>query len=255
MNKAIFVSDLHIASRKCKTEPLIEFLKTNESGETYLVGDVIDIWRFTQVFQFGKEEQTRHINVVRKLLKRAKKDKQLYYIYGNHDEMMSKFEESKVFGNIHLAQKFNYTASDGRKYLVIHGHQFDILSKFNWSTWVGKVGDIGYEILMDLNEWFNRIRRMMGFKYFSLSKAIKVKVKKAAYFISNFETTLADYAKSQGYDGVICGHIHDPADKMIDGVHYLNCGCWTDTENLTYIIDRGGQTGLRLERYEEEAPP
>ncbi len=250
MNKAIFLSDLHIASRKCKSDYLNEFLKANDSVETYLVGDIIDIWRLTQAFNFSKEEQKRHINIVRKLLKRSKKDRQVHYIYGNHDEILSRFEESKSFGNIHLHEKCDYIASDGRKYLVIHGHQFDILSKYDWSTWVGKLGDIGYEVMMDINEVFNRIRRMLGLRYFSLSKMVKVKVKKAAYFISNFEKTLSEYAKSHGYDGVICGHIHDPADKMIDGVHYLNCGCWTDIENLTYIIDRG-QDGLKLESYRE----
>ena len=252
MNKAIFLSDLHIASRKCKSEHLSEFLKTNDSVETYLVGDIIDIWRLTQAFKFSKDEQKNHINIVRKLLKRSKKDRQVHYIYGNHDEILSRFEETKSFGNIYLHERCEYIASDGRKYLVIHGHQFDILSQYDWSTWVGKLGDIGYEVMMDINEVYNRIRRLLGLRYFSLSKMVKVKVKKAAYFISNFEKTLAEYAKSHGYDGVICGHIHDPADKMIDGIHYLNCGCWTDIANLNYVIDRG-QGGLKLESYRESA--
>ena len=189
------------------------------------------------------------LTVISKILARAGHENEVHYIYGNHDEFLSKFEESEVFGNIFLHERCEYISSDNKKYLVIHGHQFDILSKYNWSGWVGKMGDIGYEILIDINELYNSIRSHLGFKYFSLSKLIKIKVKKAAYFISNFEHTLTEYAKNHGFDGVICGHIHDPQDKIINGIHYLNCGCWTDKTNLTYIVDNG--FGLSLRSYNQ----
>lgn len=257
MKSAVFLSDTHIGSHKSKAHYLLNFLKNTPSDTTYLVGDVIDIWAIKQAFRFNKQKQNDHINVVRKLLKRANKNKELHYIWGNHDELLSHFHNIWSFGNIHFHEKCEYVASDGRRYLVIHGHQFDILSKYKWSKFVGKLGDMGYDILIDINEIFNRIRRLLGYEYFSLSKLAKVKVKKAAYFISNFEECLADYAKQNNYDGVICGHIHDPADKVINGIHYLNCGCWTEIENLTYVIDKGDGSGLRLQKFtvQSEAVP
>ena len=252
MPTSIFLSDLHIASKKCKAKQLNNFLKNIETDQIFLVGDIIDAWRFHQSFKFSIQEQIEHINVIRKLLKHAAKKQHVYYVYGNHDEIMEKFGEVGVFGNISVCERTSYISSNNKKYLVIHGQQFDILSKYNWGKFIGKIGDVGYEILIDINEVYNKIRKLFGLKYFSLSKLAKVKIKKAAYFIHNFETALAEYAKLNGYDGVVCGHIHDPSDKMIDGIHYLNCGCWTDTSNMTYLIDTGDGTGLHLKNYHPE---
>jgi UDP-2,3-diacylglucosamine pyrophosphatase LpxH len=245
----LFISDLHLGSNKAKAGHLLEFLKLDKSSITYLVGDIIDIWSLRQSFVFSREVKQIHTDCVRKFLKRAAKRDRLYYIYGNHDEFLADFVGMADFMNIELQEQASYTASDGRKYLVIHGHQFDILSTMRHGRLVGKIGDMGYDILIELNEIYNKIRGWLGLKYFSLSKMIKVKVKKAASFIQNFETSLAEYAALHGYDGVICGHIHEPANKMVNGVHYLNCGCWTDIENLTYIIDKLDGAGLKLERH------
>lgn len=252
-HKAVFISDLHLASNKCKATHLKDFLKEHDSHDLYLVGDIIDIWRFQQAFKMATDTQTAHIDCIRRLLKRGKTGS-VHYIWGNHDEFMNRFSESQSFGGIHLHERCEYMASDGRRYLVLHGHQFDLVCKYRIGTLISKIGDIGYEILIEVNDWYNWARRKMGLRYSSLSKYIKVKFKKAAMFIGSFERHLAEYAERHGYDGVICGHIHDPADKILisretgKGIHYLNCGCWTDEANLNYIVDDG--EGLVLCRHE-----
>lgn len=249
--RALFLSDLHLASNKCKARHLSRFLKENICENTYLVGDVIDIWRFSQAFRMDVATQTDHVDCIRRLLKRGKTG-QVHYIWGNHDEFMHRFSESKSFGGIHLNERCDYTASDGRKYLVLHGHQFDLVCKYKIGTFLSKIGDFGYEGLIEVNEWYNWIRKKLGLRYASLSKFVKVKFKKATMFIGNFEKHLAAYAEANGYDGVICGHIHEPSNKMIGKIHYLNCGCWTDEANLTYLIDRGDGNGIMLCKHETE---
>jgi len=250
MKQTLFISDLHIASNKCKAKLLSEFIKKDESSCLYLVGDIIDIWRFNQAFKMDIETQTHHVDCIRRLLKKSKHG-EVHYIWGNHDEFMHRFSESKSFGGVHLHERCDYTASDGRRYLVLHGHQFDLVCKYKIGTFLSKIGDFGYEWLIDINEWYNWIRKKMGLQYSSLSKYVKVKFKKATMFIGNFEKHLSEYAEKHGYDGVICGHIHEPADKMIGKIHYLNCGCWTDEANLNYLIDKGDGSGIILCRHEK----
>lgn len=251
MNKAIFISDLHLASNKCKANHLKSFLKEIDCKDLFLVGDIIDIWRFQQAFRMDQNTQTDHVDCIRKILKKGKSGN-VHYIWGNHDEFMHRFSESRSFGGIHLSEREDYIASDGRRYLVLHGHQFDLICKYKIGTLISKIGDIGYEILINVNDWYNWIRRKLGLQYSSLSKYIKVKFKKAAMFIGSFEKHLAEYADKHGYDGVICGHIHDPADKLIKtkdmskSIHYLNCGCWTDEANMNYLIDTGDGSGIKL---------
>jgi UDP-2,3-diacylglucosamine pyrophosphatase LpxH len=249
MNSTLFISDLHLASNKCKAHHLLEFLKKDESIDTYLVGDIIDIWRFQQAFRMDATTQSYHVDCIRKILKRSSKRGSVHYIWGNHDEFMYRFSESKSFGGVHLHERCDYTASDGRRYLVLHGHQFDLICKFKFGILVSKIGDYSYDVLIEINEWYNWVRKKLGFQYSSLSKYVKVKFKKASMFIGSFEKHLAEYAKQNNYDGVICGHIHDPADKMINGIHYLNCGCWTDEENLNYLLDKGDGSGIMLCKY------
>lgn len=244
MSKAVFISDLHLASKKSKGDRIHEFLKDLKTEDLYMVGDVVDIWRFQQAFSMGPIKQQETVKCFDRLLRLSKKTN-VHYIWGNHDEFMSRFADSSGFGNITLAERKDYISSDGKRYLVLHGHQFDLLAKYAWSPWLGKVGDIGYDIMIEINEWYNWFRRKIGLRYWSLSKYIKVKFKTAVVFMDRFEKITTDYAKKNGYDGVICGHIHDPQDKTVNDVHYLNCGCWTDEENLTYIVD--DENGIRLE--------
>ena len=245
MSKAIFISDLHLASKKSKSTHIHSFLKTINPDHFYMLGDIIDIWRFKQAFSMGEKQQKETVKCIDRLL-RISKNTKVHYIWGNHDEFMAKFVSSSGFGNISLSEREDYYAGDGNRYLVLHGHQFDLLSKYSWSPWVGKVGDMGYDFMITVNEWYNWVRRKLGLRYWSLSKYVKVKFKSATVFIDRFENIVTDYAKRNGYDGVICGHIHDPQDKIVNGVRYINTGCWTDETNLSYVCDEGSGPELRF---------
>jgi UDP-2,3-diacylglucosamine pyrophosphatase LpxH len=245
-SSAIFISDTHLAAWKALAAELIQLLQSDDSTHTFLVGDIVDIWAINQAKKLSLASQRDHNRCITTLLDRALDDRTVTYVWGNHDEFLSQFEPYQAIQNIRLCEKTDYVASDGRKYLVIHGHQFDIMSRFKYSALIGKIGDTGYDFLIKINGVYNKIRKLFGFGYHSLSKMIKVKVKKATFFIQNFEKALCDYARTHGYDGVICGHIHEPADRMVNGIHYLNCGCWTDLTNLSYIKDIGDNAGLKL---------
>jgi len=244
--KTVFLSDFHLASKKAKAKPLIDFLKTNTFENIYLVGDIIDIWRFKDAFSMNHEKQLAQVEVVERLLKLSRKGTKIYYIYGNHDEFMAKFIDHEIFGNISLNERFDYTTSNGTKFLILHGHQFDLLTKYPVSSYLYKMGDWAYEWLLSLNETYNWFRRIMGMRYWSISKYIKIKVKKATQFIESFETVVCKYAKDKKYDGVICGHIHDPKIIKVNDTIYANCGCWTEKENCSFLYeDENGD--LKLE--------
>ena len=169
--KAVFISDLHLASKKSKTSQISQFLKNLQTDELYLVGDVIDIWRFRQAFSLGPIKQNETVKCFDRLLRLTKNTK-IHYIWGNHDEFMSRFIDSSGFGNINLQERTEYISSNGKKYLVLHGHQFDLLAKYAWSPWAGKLGDFGYDFMININDCYNWIRRKLGMRYWSLSKYI-----------------------------------------------------------------------------------
>lgn len=237
--KTCFISDLHLGSSSSQAHMLYRFLKENDFDILYIVGDFIDIWQLKKAGFLGIKRAQYHINALQRLLKLSKKKTKIYYIYGNHDEFIANFvekDEIREFGNIHICEKIIYETKKGKKYLVIHGQQFDLVTRCN--PWIAKIGDTGYLLLIRLNKIFNFVRRKLGMKYWSLSKFIKVKVKKAIDFINRFEETAAKYAKEQHKaDGVICGHIHHPEMKLIGGSQYINTGCWTDMANCTALIE------------------
>jgi DNA repair exonuclease SbcCD nuclease subunit len=235
--KTVFLSDFHLASKKAKHKQLNAFLKNNEFDNIFLVGDIIDIWRFKSAFDMNNEKQSGNVEVVERLLKLSRKGTKIYYIYGNHDEFMAKFIGHELFGNISLHERMEHTTSCGTKYLILHGHQFDLLTKYPVSSYIYKLGDHGYEFMLELNDVFNWFRRVLGMKYWSISKYIKIKVKRAAQFIESFEDVICKYAKEKKYDGVICGHLHDPKIKTVNGIIYANCGCWTEKDNCTFLYE------------------
>ena len=222
---------------------IYSFLKKNEFDALYLNGDIIDIWRWKQAGLLKAKNTQEHINVVQRLLKLAKKETPIHFTIGNHDEFLGHFlgdhAQERGFGNIHLAESVIHTTADGKRYIVLHGHQFDLVTRT--APWLSKLGDRGYETLIWLNRIFNRIRRRLGMRYWSLSKFIKLKVKKATMIIGNFEQSALHYARDHGYDGIICGHIHNPEVKVDPaGVEptYLNSGCWTDLANCNALVER-----------------
>ena len=248
--RAVFISDTHLASKKAKAKPLADFLKHNTFYTIYLVGDVIDIWRFKQVFSMSQHKQNEHLEVVERLLKHARKGAVVHYIWGNHDEFMAKFRGHEIFGSVSLHERMDYITTSGTRYLVLHGHQFDLLTKYPMTSWLYITGDWAYEGLLQLNDLFNWCRRLVGMRYWSVSKYVKVKVKRATQFIESFEAVTTRYARDRGYGGVICGHLHDPKIKTVDGTVYANCGCWTEKDNCTFLYE-DGNGDLKIGNYSQ----
>lgn len=235
--RSCFVSDFHIGSTKAQVDSIYDFLKQNEFENLYLVGDIIDIWKMNSSGFINKSESQKHVNVIQRILKLSKKGTNIYYIYGNHDEFVEKlFHDNPIqFGNITFTDKIEYNTLLGKKYIIMHGHQFDLVSKYN--PWLFKIGDTGYHFMIFINKYYNKIRNLLGLNYHSISMYMKIKVKKIINFINKYSNLVSNYAFNHNYDGIITGHIHHPENKMINGIHYLNCGCWTDKLNCSYIIE------------------
>jgi UDP-2,3-diacylglucosamine pyrophosphatase LpxH len=229
--KSIFVSDVHLGTRGCQSEALNSFLKENSCDRLYLVGDIIDGWRLRKRTYWPQS----HSNLIRRILTIAKDGNRVYYIVGNHDEVLRKWLNFDLrFGRIKITNSQDYVAINGKKYLVIHGDQFDGLMREKFK-WVMHLGDVAYNALVWFNIKFNTVRRILGMEYWSLSKYLKHNAKKAMHYVDNFEENLAAYARKRGYDGVICGHIHTAAMRNIGDIEYINCGDWV--ESLTAIVE------------------
>jgi len=223
--RSIFISDVHLGTRDCKAEQLNNFLKHNSCETLYLIGDIIDGWKIQQNKLKWKQS---HTNVVRRILGASKRGTHVFYIAGNHDEFLRPMIPFDIsFGNIEIVNQYTHYGLDGKKYLVVHGDLFDGITRL--APWLSFLGDKAYDFVLSLNNKFNWIRRRFGFGYWSLSQYLKHRVKKAVDFIFEFEKNLAVYCKKRGFDGVICGHIHHPEIKDIDGVVYMNDGDWVES--------------------------
>ena len=242
MYKSIFISDIHLGSKDSKAAELNEFLKTVESENIYLVGDIIDAWKIQQnKFKW----KNSHTDVVRTLLKKSRKGTQIIYVAGNHDEFLRPMiRYAANFGNVKICNQIVHEGLDGKKYLVVHGDLFDGITRL--SPWLSFMGDKAYDIILDLNSRFNWIRHRMGFGYWSLSKWLKHRVKKAINFIFEFELTITAYAKRKGYDGVICGHIHYAEIKTVNDITYMNDGDWVESKTALVEHMDGRWEILRL---------
>ena len=229
--RSIFISDIHLGTRDCKAGQLNNFLKHNTCNTLYLVGDIIDAWRIQQNKWRWKQS---HTNVVRRVLGHAKRGTRVVYIAGNHDEFLRPMiPYGFSFGSVEIHNQIEHIGADGKRYLVTHGDLFDGITRL--APWLAFLGDKAYDIILSLNSKFNWIRHRFGFGYFSLSKYLKHRVKKAVDFMFKFERNLAGYCKKRGYDGVICGHIHHAEIKEIDGVTYMNDGDWV--ESCTALVE------------------
>lgn len=218
--KSIFISDVHLGTRGCKAETLCGFLKNNTADRLYLVGDIVDGWRLKKRHYWPQS----HSDVLRRILTAAKRGTKVYYVLGNHDEVLRKWLNFDLrFGRIKLVNSQDHIGINGNKYLVTHGDMFDAVMHKDLK-WLMHMGDGAYNFLIWFNTKFNIVRRWLGMDYWSLSKYLKGKTKQALNFIDGFENNLASYAKKRGYDGVICGHIHFPSIKNINGIEYMNDG-------------------------------
>ena len=194
-----------------------------------LNGDIIDGWALRR----GSRWQNRHSRVIRTVLKIMEKENtEVIYLRGNHDDILERFLPL-TFGAIRIVKEHIHTALNGKKYLVIHGDGFDSVATNH--RWLAMLGAFGYDSLLAFNRVYNKWRAFRGKEYFSISKAIKGKVKSAVSFVDRYEEQLQKLAHQRECDGIICGHIHTPADKIIGDVHYLNSGDWV--ESLTAIVE------------------
>ncbi|MEM7444650.1 MAG: UDP-2,3-diacylglucosamine diphosphatase [Pseudomonadota bacterium] len=226
--RTIFISDIHLGTKACQADLLLDFLKRTSCDRLYLVGDIVDGWRLKRSWHWPQS----HNDVVQKLLRKGRKGAEITYIPGNHDEF-ARFFLGNEFGAVRLVDDAVHETADGRRFLVIHGDQFDVVVRH--AKWLAHLGDKIYVLLLALNTWVNALRRRLGFSYWSLSAYLKRTTKRAVDFIGRFEGALIDEAKRRGLDGVICGHIHTAELKQIGGLTYCNDGDWV--ESCTALVE------------------
>ncbi len=227
-DRTIFLSDVHLGTRGCRAELLVQFLNKHDAETLYLVGDIFDGWRL----QRGWHWPEAHNDVVQAVLEKAHNGTRVVFIPGNHDEVMRNYF-GVHFGGIEVKNQDDFRAADGRRYLVTHGDEFDAVVMN--AKWLAHLGDSAYAMLIWLNPRINRVRRLWSRRYWSLSKWSKQQVKQAVNYICKFEEVLAQDARQKGYDGVICGHIHHAAIRDIGEIRYINTGDWV--ESCTAIIE------------------
>jgi UDP-2,3-diacylglucosamine pyrophosphatase LpxH len=237
--RALFISDIHLGTRTAQAERLLELLRSCEADVIYLVGDIVDFWKIKR----GPHWPQAHNDVLQKLMRKVRKGARLVVVPGNHDEALRDYAGMQ-FGGVEIRRDVVHTTALGRRYIVMHGDEFDVVVRT--AKWLALLGDRGYEFALWLNHPLNWLRRHFGLGYWSLSAYLKYRVKKAVAFIGAFEEAVAAEARRRGVDGVICGHIHHASDRTFHGTHYLNCGDWV--ESCTAVVEtRQGE--LRVVRW------
>jgi UDP-2,3-diacylglucosamine pyrophosphatase LpxH len=225
----VVISDVHLGTYGCRAKELCRYLSTIDPSMLILNGDIVDIWQFSKKFW-----PKSHMQVLKQITSMLSRGVKVYYVTGNHDEMLRRFEHFSL-GDFHIVNKLVIHHDDGFKSWIFHGDVFDVTMKH--SKWLAKLGAVGYDSLILLNSCINWISEKMGRGKISLSKKIKNAVKSAMKFINNFEQTAAEIAINKGYNYVVCGHIHQPNKKIIQNntgqVVYLNSGDWV--EHLTAL--------------------
>lgn len=239
----VILSDIHLGTYGCHAKELLTYLKSIKPKKVVLNGDIIDIWQFSKHYW-----PSSHMLVVKYLLGLVAKGVKVYYITGNHDEMLRKFAGSKM-GSLKIVNKL-VLKQQGEKVWIFHGDVFDVTMQH--ARWLAKLGAVGYDTLILINRAANFISTKLGRGKISLSKKIKNSVKSAVKFINSFEQTAADIGISNGYDYVVCGHIHQPEIRTITNemgsIVYMNSGDWI--ENLTSLEYHQG--AWKIYKYQEE---
>lgn len=221
-HRSLFISDAHLATRACRADALLDFLRRNDAGTIYLVGDIIDFWRIRR----GAPWPRAHGDVVQLLLQKMRSGTRLVLIPGNHDEGLRDFCGAS-FDGIEIVDECVHITADGRRLLVVHGDAFDGVVRY--AKWLACLGDRGTVMARRLKAPVQWVRRQLGFEAWSLSGYLKLKAKTAINFIGKFEHELTEEARGRGLDGVVCGHIHHAAQRKVDGVEYVNCGDWVES--------------------------
>jgi UDP-2,3-diacylglucosamine pyrophosphatase LpxH len=227
--RSIFLSDIHLGTRACQAGRLLEFLRSHVAENVFLIGDIVDFWSMRRSIVWTAEQNT----VVQKLLKRARRGERVVFIPGNHDEALRDYL-GITFGDIEVLGEYVHQLADGRRFLLLHGDQFDQITRHH--RWVAVLGDAMYDVLVRANSMVAFVRRRFGMScYWSLAGYAKRRVKSALQFVFDFEESAAHAARQRGLDGIICGHIHSAVIRTIDGVIYVNCGDWVDS--CTAIVE------------------
>lgn len=220
--RTLFLSDVHLGCKDCQADYLLAFLQRSQADTIYLLGDIVDLWAMRKQVHWKAGQN----NIVRCLLDKAEQGTEIVYIPGNHDEALRLYA-GKSFGNIRIALRASHTTVQGKKLLLLHGDEFD--KDVNFGRLHAWLGDNLYDLLLFLNRWYNRLRRLTGGNYFSLAAYIKSKVPGAQKAIARYREAVVAKAKRGGFDGVVCGHIHHPEIRLEQGIIYCNDGDWIDS--------------------------
>lgn len=233
--RTIWISDLHLGTPQAKTEFLLDFLRRHEADQYYLVGDIIDGWALQRSWYWPAS----HNELIQGLLRMAQ-NTNVTYIPGNHDEVARDFPGLQL-GDITIQKRAVHTTADGRRFLVVHGDEFEGVVRH--ARWLEFLGEWTYAGVLTVDRWLNRLRRLFNLPYWSLANYLKHTTQQAQQFIANFEEAAAREADEEGFDGIICGHIHHPGMRSVDGTQYVNVGDWV--ESCTALVEhRDGQLEL-----------
>jgi UDP-2,3-diacylglucosamine pyrophosphatase LpxH len=234
--RSVFISDVHLGFKGCQAQYLLDFLRSVECEQIYLVGDIIDVWALTRSFYWPQA----HNDVIRTILGKAKHGTRVVYVPGNHDRVF-RDHEGLVLGNVEIHREIVHHTADGRRFLVLHGDEFDSIVRA--SPLLESIGSHAYALALRANRYVNAVRARLGYPYWSLAAFLKHKVKNAVQYIASFEKAVAAEARRQQVDGVICGHIHRAEISDIDGVTYCNDGDWVES-CTTLVEDFSGRLSL-----------
>ena len=236
--RSVWISDVHLGTRGSQAGALLGFLRSFECETLYVVGDLIDLWAMKRGLYWTQE----HSDVIQKILRKGRRGARIIYIPGNHDERVSDF--IGTYANVRIQSRCIHTTVDGRRLLVVHGHELDTVVQN--LGWLAHVGDVGYHCLLHLNGTVNFFRRLFGRGHWSLSAYVKAKVKNVVNFIGGFEESMVRFAVDAGAQGIVCGHIHTAAMRSINGLDYLNTGDWV--ESRTALVEELDGT-IRLQQF------
>lgn len=243
--RTIWISDTHLGTRGCKSDLLLDFLHSHCCDHLYLVGDIIDGWSLRRSWYWNED----HNRILREILKKSSRGTKVSYICGNHDEFLRRYL-GLMFGGVQLSDEAVHVTADEKRLLILHGDRFDVCIRN--ARWLSLLGSRAYELLLVANTFLNRVRRKLGYGYWSLSAYLKHKVKNAVSYIDNFEDAVLDEARRRGFDGVVCGHIHKAAIRESDGTLYCNDGDWV--ESCTALVEE--YTGeLKIVTWDELSAP
>lgn len=229
--RSVWISDLHLGTRGCRSDPLLDFLEGMETETLYLVGDIVDLWALRSRFFWPKS----HDAVVISILEHARRGTKVLYIPGNHDEALRMHVGSR-FGGVTVVSDAVHETADGRQFLVVHGDVFDIVSCH--ADWLSHLGAQADAALLVVNHWLNRGRQRVGLPYWSLSAYLKGRMTRAVNLLGNYEAALVDEARRRHVDGIICGHIHRAEIRHIGDILYGNSGDWV--ESCTALVEHHG---------------